>query len=263
MEFFSQKKFCDDLKEEIQKRYSVNITITKKNDISLGTVIYTIEFEGAEENKVNEAKNALEDLFKHVAIKLVDDPFGNSKIDYFFMMIVEAIVGFWVRYPVCIRIVQAYSDQTEHLHLLYEHGTLGLMITYFDKDKSPVLINLCTNDMTLTKTLREKFLSLDVVLPNNSDLTKENKSHLAQDILKLQNQMESQSILMVLEQRCIRLFGFIDLVRSVEKELEEIKGKHISNTVKLTLEPSQVRKSCFRSERIYLFYVDRISLGCV
>ena len=148
----------------------------------------------------------------------------------------------------CLRIVQAYSDQNEHLHLLYEYGTLGLMITYFNKDKSPVLVNLCTNNATLARILEEKFASADMVLPSTSDLTKENKSYLAQDILKLHSEMVSQPILMVLEQRRIRLFGFVGLVRDIEKIIEEIKGKHVSNTVKLNLESAQVRKPTCRSE---------------
>lgn len=161
-----------------------------------------------------------------------------------------------MRFPDCLRIVQAYSDQNEHLHLLYEHNTaLGLMITYFNKDKSPVLINLCTNNATLIRILKEKFLSVDIVLPSTSDLTKENKSYLAQDILKLQSEIVSQPILMVLEQRRIRLFGFVDLVKDIEKKLEDSKGKHVSNTAKLNLEPAQVRKSSSTPEEKGIYFL--------
>lgn len=52
--------------------------------------------------------------------------------------------------------------------------------------------------------------------------------------------MRSQPVLMVLEQQRIRLFGLIDLVKSVEKQIEDIKTKYASNTVKLNLEPQQV-----------------------
>ena len=89
----------------------------------------------------------------------------------------------------------------------------SLLISYFHKDKSTGFPNLCTNNAILDKIIKEKFLSLDISLPSTSDLTYNNKSYLAQDILKLENQMRSQPILMILEQRRIRLFGLVDLVK--------------------------------------------------
>ncbi len=119
------------------------------------------------------------------------------------------------------------------------------MISYFDKDKSTVFLNLCTTNATLDKIIKEKFLSLDVSLPSTSDLTTINKSPLAQDILKLENQMQSHTILIILEQRRIRLFGLVDLVKEVEKRIEDIKIKYASNKVKLNLKPGQVQKNFF------------------
>jgi hypothetical protein len=151
-------------------------------------------------------------------------------------------IGFWVKCTDCIRIVQAYSDQNESLHILCEYEVIGLIIYYFNKEKSTVFPNLCTSYATLDKIIQEKFRSLDISLPPTSDLTKDNKSYLAQDILKLESEMRSQNILMILEQRRIRLFGLVDIVNKVEKQIEEMKIKYASNTVKLSIEPKQVEK---------------------
>ncbi len=113
-----------------------------------------------------------------------------------------------------------------------------------------MLLNLCTNDATLDKIIQEKFLSLDISLPTTSDLTKDNKSHLAQDILKLESEIKSEAILMILEQRRIRLFGLPDLVKKMEKQIEDIKRKYVSNTVKLSIEPKQARRLCFKKRNI-------------
>jgi hypothetical protein len=155
------------------------------------------------------------------------------------------LIGFWVKHPDCIRIIQAYSDSNERLHILCERETIGLTISYFNKNKSTVLHNLCTSNAELIKIIDEKFLSIDISLPTTSDLTKDNKSYLAQDILKLKNELESQAILIILEQRRIRLFGLVDLVKGVEKHIEEIKKKYASNTFKLSLELKQARRLFF------------------
>lgn len=159
-----------------------------------------------------------------------------------FIYLNSLLIEFWAKYPDCIRIIQAYSDLNEHLHISCEYGAIGLMISYFNKNKSTVLLNLCINDADLTKIIQEKFSSIDISLPTTSDLTKDNKSYLAQDILKLKNELESQAILIILEQRRIRLFGLVDLVKSVEKQIEEIKKKYASNIVKLSLELKQARR---------------------
>jgi lipid A disaccharide synthetase len=148
-----------------------------------------------------------------------------------------------------MRIVQAYSDQNESLYILCEYETIGLMINYFNKYKSDVFPNLCTDNAILDKIIQEKFRSHDISLPTTSDLTMENKSDLAQDILKLENEMRSQNILMIFEQRHIRLFGLVDIVDKVEKQIEEIKKKYESNTVKLSIEPKQVQKFFFVKKR--------------
>ena len=157
------------------------------------------------------------------------------------MKYIYSNIGFWIKYPDCARIVQAYSDLNERLHILCEYeNTKYLLISYFHKDKSSVFSNLCTNEAVLDEIIKEKFLSLDISLPSTSDLTTTNNSYLAQDILKIENQMKSHPVLIAPEQRRIRLFGLIDLVKSVEKQIENIKTKYASNTVKLDLEPQQV-----------------------
>ena len=83
MEFFSRKKFSNDLKAEIQMLYSVKTTITKSYDKSpLKNDICTTEFEGADEEKVNKAKNALENLFNYIETKPVADQFGSSRYSF-------------------------------------------------------------------------------------------------------------------------------------------------------------------------------------
>lgn len=119
------------------------------------------------------------------------------------------------------------------------------MIFYFDTDKSTVFPNLCTTNTAFHKIIKEKFLSLNVPLPSTSDLTTTNKSSLAQDILKLESQIRSQAILIILGQRRIRLFGLVDMVKEVEKQIDNIKMKYASNTFKLNLESRQVQNSFF------------------
>ena len=78
MGFFSQKKFCDHLKTEIQEMYSAKTTITKSHDKTvLKNLIYIVEFEGNDKTKVEEAKDSLQKLFNCVETKLIDDQFGN------------------------------------------------------------------------------------------------------------------------------------------------------------------------------------------
>ena len=77
-------------------------------------------------------------------------------------------------------------------------------------------------------------------LPASSDLTKENKSFFAQDILQLEVELRTHAILMKLEQRCIRLFGICQIVDEVVQKIECIKERYASNMVRLNLEPFQV-----------------------
>ncbi|CAF0990647.1 unnamed protein product [Rotaria sordida] len=107
-------------------------------------------------------------------------------------------------------------------------------------DKSTVFHDLCTTNDILDKFIKN-FILLDISLPFSSDLTIANKSYLAQDILKLVDQIQSQNILIILEQRCIHLFGLNDIVKEVEKQIEEIKTKYESSMVKLSLEPKQIK----------------------
>ncbi|CAF1684845.1 unnamed protein product [Rotaria sp. Silwood1] len=65
--------------------------------------------------------------------------------------------------------------------------------------------------------------------------------------------MQSLPILIIIEQRRIPLFGLADIGKETEKQLETIKTKYASNTVKLNLEPRQIT---------YLFnvYYDELKL---
>ncbi|CAF3880404.1 unnamed protein product [Rotaria sp. Silwood1] len=163
-------------------------------------------------------------------------------------------IRFWVKYPSCTRIVQAYDDQNEYLHILCEYATIGLLISYFNKDKSTTFLNLRTNNANLDTIIKEKFLSIDIPLPSTSDLTTQNEiSHFAQDIRQIEQKKQSLPILIIIEQRRIRLFGLADIVKETEKQLETIKTKYASNTVNLNLEPRQIT---------YLFnvYYDELKL---
>ncbi|CAF1115341.1 unnamed protein product [Rotaria magnacalcarata] len=145
----------------------------------------------------------------------------------------------WVKYENCTRIIQAYGDQNEYLQMLWSYEEIGILINYFNKDKSVVLPTLCTIDAFLDKMF-QNVLFIDISLPCISDLTTINKSYLVQAILNLQNKIQTQDIFIMLEQRCIHLFGLIDTVKGIEKQIEEIKIKHASTTVKLVLEQRQI-----------------------
>ncbi|CAF1948341.1 unnamed protein product [Rotaria magnacalcarata] len=157
----------------------------------------------------------------------------------------------WVKYENCTRIIQAYGDQNEYLQMLWSYEEIGILINYFNKDKSVVLPTLCTIDAFLDKMF-QNVLFIDISLPCISDLTTINKSYLVQAILNLQNKIQTQDVFIMLEQRCIHLFGLIDTVKGIEKQIEEIKIKHASTTVKLVLEQRQVDLVIICSTSMYL-----------
>ncbi|CAF1359679.1 unnamed protein product [Adineta steineri] len=146
----------------------------------------------------------------------------------------------WTKHQDCVRIIQAYGDQNECLHISCEYSPIGILVSYFPEDQSNKFLNLCVTDITIEKIIKEKFISRDINLTTSSDLTTTNQSFFAQDILKLENQLRSRPILIILEQRCIRLFGIIDLVKEVEKQIEDIQIKYASNMVQLNLKPNQI-----------------------
>ncbi|CAF3851388.1 unnamed protein product [Rotaria sordida] len=148
--------------------------------------------------------------------------------------------GPWTKYPDCARIIRAYSDQNKNLHILCSYEAIGLLITYFNEEKSTDLRNLCISSTDLDKLIK-KFIFVNISLPSISDLTTTNKSNLAQDILKLESAMRSENILIILAQRCIHLFGYVNIVEKVQKQIEEIKTKYASRTFKLTLEQKQIK----------------------
>lgn len=162
-------------------------------------------------------------------------------------------LDFWTQDPECVRIVQAYADQNERLHISCEYSTTGLLISYFDENISNVLPHLCTTNIILGKILKEKFRSVDINLPPSFDLTKGDTSFFAQDILKLEVESRHHPILIKLEQRRIHLFGITDLVNQIEERIEHIKTKYTSNVVKLNLESFQV-------EDTLILYIKTISL---
>ncbi|CAF2131733.1 unnamed protein product [Rotaria magnacalcarata] len=223
-DFFNHPKFCNKLRAEIKEIYSVETTITMRKDkLGLDNAVCIIDFRSKNEDKNQQALESVRALLAAIGTKLVDDQ-----------------AGIWVRNPNCAQIIQRYSDENEHLHILCNYETIGLIIVYFDKNKSNELENLCITSATLDKIIK-KFTLIDIFLPSTSDLTITNKSNLAQDILRLEDHIRSENILITLEQRCIRLFGFVDIVREVEQDIEKIKIKYASSTVKLSLEPQQIR----------------------
>ncbi|CAF3244916.1 unnamed protein product [Rotaria socialis] len=221
--FFDQPKFCDKLKTEMKEIFSVETTITKIEDQSTLENMIIIEFKSKDQIANDTALEALKILLASVMTKLVDQNIGQ-----------------WVKYKNCTRIIQAYADQNEYLQILCSHEEIGILISYFSKDKSTVLPTLCTTDAFLDKML-QKFLFTDISLPCISDLTTTNKSYLVQAILNLQNKIQTQNVFIMLELRCIHLFGLIDTARGIEKQIEEIKIKHASTTVELVLEQKQIK----------------------
>jgi hypothetical protein len=171
------------------------------------------------------------------------------------------VIGFSVKYEKCASIVQAYSDQNEYLNILCEHSSIGLFIYYFDEEKSSLFPNLCTTRTKLEKII-QKFLSINISLSFTSDLTTRNeKSRFSQDIREIEQNMQSESILIIINQQCIRLFGLSPIVKEVEQQIEHIKAQHLSNTVKLMLEPEQVANRFLKQK--YLFCIDHICIQCL
>lgn len=150
-------------------------------------------------------------------------------------------LGSWIKDQDYTRIIEAYLNQNENLYVLPSYEAVGLLITYFNKDKSNDFLDFCTTDAMLDKIIK-KFILTDIPLSAHSDLTTTNRSNLAQDLQKLKVQVEFEKFfLMKFEQRCIHLFGFADKVKEIEDKIEEIKRKHASNTMKIPLESNQVK----------------------
>ena len=151
------------------------------------------------------------------------------------------MIGFWTRHSRCSQIVQSYGDQNERLLIVCEHSPLGLLISYFNGYKSAEFPELCINQGSLEQIIKEKFLSVDIALPSTSDLTTANeKSLFSQEIRTLDQQLRTEMILIVLEQRCIHLFGLVDKVKDIQQQIQQMKSKYASTTVKLNFEPRQV-----------------------
>ncbi|CAF1230748.1 unnamed protein product [Adineta ricciae] len=222
--FFNQTKFCSALRNEMKHIFNVDVTIEKSNDGSHQEYpIYIVTFQSTNAENVSKAKNALKLLFDSVKIEIVGE---------------EA--GFWIQDQDYARIVQFYGDQNKSLLILCEYSTIGLFIHYFDAHISVDFHRLCTTRETLRTILKNKFKSSDVNLPASSDVTKENKSFFAQDILQLEVEVRTRPILMKLEQRCIHLFGINQIVDEVVQQIECIKERYASNMVQLNLDSFQI-----------------------
>ncbi|CAF1357967.1 unnamed protein product [Rotaria magnacalcarata] len=142
-------------------------------------------------------------------------------------------------YQDCAKLIQIHGEQYKNLHILCSHETIGVLIIYFNKYKSTKLHNLCISNVNLDAFINELAYRY-VSLPAISDLTITNKSNLAQKILKLKHQVQSQNIVIILKQRCIHLFGLINIVNEVEKEINSITNECKSTAFNLSLEPEQI-----------------------
>lgn len=115
-----------------------------------------------------------------------------------------------------------------------------MLITYFNKYESTQLHKLCVSKASVEK-LANVFTYADISLPPSSDLTTTNKTDLAQNLLKLENQIQSQHILMIPTQRHVYLYGRRDAVHQIEEEIKYIKKRCESTICKLNLECEQVK----------------------
>ncbi|CAF1094066.1 unnamed protein product [Rotaria sordida] len=207
----------------MQRKYSVETNITKvKNILNLEYPSYTIDFQSENETNNVQALESLQALLKAVDMKLVENHSGFSG-----------------KHQDCARLIQIHSEEYEDLHILCSHETIGVLIIYFNKYKSTKLHNLCISYASLDKFIK-KFTYLDISLPSIPDLTTTNKSNLVQEILKLEDQIQSQNIVMILKQRYIHLYGLVDIVKDVEKQIKKIKQECTSTTFKLSLELKQI-----------------------
>ncbi|CAF3357209.1 unnamed protein product [Rotaria socialis] len=221
--FFEQPKFCHSLKSEMARKYSVETNISKvKYILNLQYPSYIIEFQSENERNNVRALESLQALLEAVDTKLVEYNSGLSE-----------------NYPDCTKLIRMHGEQYTDLHILFSHETIGILIIYFNKFKSTKLHNLCISNVNLDAFINE-FVYLYISLPAVSDLTTTNKSNLAQKILKLEHQVQSQNIVIILKQRCIHLFGLINVVNEVEKEIKSIINECKSTTFNLSLEPEQI-----------------------
>ena len=157
------------------------------------------------------------------------------------MIFFYAYTGFWAEDPRCVAIIQTHVDRNEPPPILCEHGAIGLSITFFDKLRSNVFLNLCTDDTSIDTIINRKFASTDISLPLSSDLTTvDERSLLSQEIRKLERSVPSTKIFLIMKQRQIQLFGLSDQVQLVKKQIEDLKANHTSNIVKLNLNSRQV-----------------------
>ena len=151
------------------------------------------------------------------------------------------MIGFWTRHSYCSRVVQSYAEQNGRLFIACEHSAVGLTVSYLNQYKSIDFPDLCISVDRLEQIIGENLLSISVPLPQTSDLTTVNeRSLLSQEIRRLYQQLRNTTILIVLEQLRIHLFGFADKVRDVQQRIEQMKANYLSNTVQLNLEPRQV-----------------------
>lgn len=137
------------------------------------------------------------------------------------------LTGFWTRHSRCSQILQTYGDQNEHLAIACEHSTVGLIVSYFNKEKSIDFPRLCINEAGLKRIIEEKFLSVNVSLPSASELMTANENNsFSQGIRKLQDELSTGMVLIVVEQRCIHLFGLKLMVVPIHQRIEEMKSKY-------------------------------------
>lgn len=136
-------------------------------------------------------------------------------------MLIYVIIGIWTDNSRCSQIIQSYADQNERLLIACEHSVIGLLISYFDEDKPTDFPELCISDATLDRIIEEKFLSVNIPLPSTSDLNTANEnSAFSQEIRRLEHELKTELLLIVLEQRCIHLFGFTEQVKDVQQRIE-------------------------------------------
>jgi hypothetical protein len=129
------------------------------------------------------------------------------------------------------------------LFIVCEHSTNGLMVSFVKAHKDTDFLGLCDSEESLERIIREKFLSVDISLPFEAHLTTANeKSAFSQEIRRLEHELKSKMLLIVLEQRCIHLFGLVDMVEEFQTEIDEMKKTHVTTAVKLNFQPRQVEK---------------------
>ncbi|CAF4276172.1 unnamed protein product, partial [Adineta steineri] len=66
----------------------------------------------------------------------VDDLLRDLDIPRVSIKVIDEQSGLWTKHQDSVRIIQAYGDQNECLHISCEYSPIGILVSYFPEDQS-------------------------------------------------------------------------------------------------------------------------------